>query len=140
MKTATIKVDNYIESIYRIEKKEKEIAIETFKEKTGVKVKKSYGQFWINIEDIFTDEPTRQISLCFKPVGYGSVIFLGNINGKTKEQLRYKTTEIQKATEDLVLKLRYTFNEVQEAISEVEKTHGKSIAPVGIIRDRVYYN
>lgn len=131
--------DNYITSVYQIKKKEEEIAIRTFEEQTGVQTTKKYGNFCILLEDIFTDEPTNQISLYFKYMGYGSVSFLGNINGKTKESLRYKNVEIQKATESLILKLHYTNKEVKEAIEEIEKTHGKSKTPIAIIRDRVYY-
>lgn len=138
MKTTTVNVDNYITSIYTIKKKEEEIAVSTFKAKTGIKIEKKFGNYYLLIEDIFTDEPTNQISLYYRYIGYGSISFLGNINGKVKEHLRYINNDIQEATESLILKLHYTNKEVQEAIQEVYKTHGKPKTDIGIIKRQVY--
>jgi len=139
MKTTT-NSEKYIESIYRRKKNEEQNAIELFEQRTNIKTTKKYGKHYIVIDEVFTDKPTRQISLFFKYIGYGSVIFLGNINGKTKEKLRYKNTEIQKETESLILKLNYINQEVEQATQEVFKTHGKPKTPIGIIRDRIFYN
>lgn len=138
MKTAT--PDNYIKHVYSVTKNEAEIAVKTFTERTGIEVNKAHGNYYILIEDVFTDQPTRQISLYFKYLGYGSLSFLGNINGKVKEQLRYKNTEIQNEVESLILKLHYTNKEKSEAIQHIFKQHGKPKTPLSVLRDQVYYN
>jgi len=140
MKTATNNSDNYIKGVYKIKKAEEQKAVDLFIERTGIEVTKKHGNFYIVINDVFTDDPTPTVSLYFKYIGYGSISFLGMINGKTKEQLRYKTPEIQKETENLILKLHYTSKETREAIDEIEKQHGKSKIPIGIIRDKIFYN
>tara|TARA_R110002020_G_scaffold144907_1_gene318100 strand:- start:1303 stop:1713 length:411 start_codon:yes stop_codon:yes gene_type:complete len=132
--------EQYITHVYNVVKNETETAVEIYTERTGIEIHKRHGNYYILIEEVFTDEPTSQISLYFKYIGYGSLSFLGNINGKVKEQLRYKTAKIQKETENLILKLHYTNKEKSEAIQHIYKQHGKPKTPIGILRDKVFYN
>lgn len=129
--------ENYIKNIYQVTKKEEETAIKIFTERTGIEITKAYGNYHILIENVFTDQPTNKTALYFKYIGYGSLCFLGNINGKTKESLRYINSFIQKETENLILKLHYTNKDREEAIRQVYKEQGRPKTPIGIIRDKV---
>lgn len=132
--------EQYIEYVFTIKKREQEKAIQLFQERTGIEVDKKFGNFYIPIQDIYTDEPTRTPSLYFKYLGYGSIRFLGNINGKTKEGLRYINADIQKATENLIQTMHYINKDTREALELIEQQHGRTKTPIGVIRDRVYYS
>lgn len=111
--------DNDIVHIYQHRDKLTNEALSKF----TLPVKRAFGGFYIDIDDVFKE--TGPDSLKYKFVGYGGVVFLGNINGKTAGNLYYKSEKIKKETETLCRTLQSINDDVAEAIEVVHKDKGR---------------
>lgn len=101
-------------------------------------IKKAFGNFYINITDALCE--TGSDDLRYKYVGYGGVCFLGNINGKTSNELFYKNQEIKQAVEKLINNLDTLRTEQHEAIRLVREQHGEPRPQYALIADMARKN
>lgn len=112
----------YIQHCYKQTSLKREQIIEDFVNTTGIKVKRAFGDLYIRIEDIFTDE---QNDFSEHNRSYGGVSLLGNIDGKTEYLLYYKDINTMRAFHSLRDRLQNNFEESQEVIKTIELQHGK---------------
>ncbi len=109
-----------IEGIY---KKEIDSKSEVLKNKTII-IKRAFGNFCIDVETYFSI--SGEEALKYENVGYGGVVFLGNIEGTVVTQgLYYKTQEIKTEIENLIRSMDLIDFEVREAINYVHEQHGR---------------
>ena len=106
--------------VYNVVKEKKDNALKEI----SFKYSPAFGWITFNIEDIFSESGDE--SLKYKYIGYGSVNFLGNINGKIPSNgLYYKDIETKKQIEGLILTLSTIFEDEQDAIKQIRETHGE---------------
>lgn len=102
--------------------------LQDFSEKTGIKVKWAFGNPQMQIEDVFQEEPNEfsvQKLLDQDIYPGGPIDFMGNINGKTANQLYFKNASIFNAMKEVVLRLRAVRDEFGETINQVENRWGR---------------
>ena len=91
--------------------------------KFPITLEQAYGNLYVNISDVFCE--TGKPGLKYKSVAYGSVNYLGNINGKTAGNLYFKNEKIKKTVNDFCIVLDTIQKEKKEAVKAIEDDHGK---------------
>jgi len=108
-----------IEHVYRHKLK----TINEILSKKTIEIGRAFGNYQIDVKRYFST--TGNEDLLYKYVGYGGVNFMGNIEGKSVNGLYYKSKEVKKEIESLIIGLDILHDDVQGAIEEIHKQHGR---------------
>lgn len=117
--------DKYILDLYKV-KNQKEAE---YLKKLSLPYELAYGNIFFKIEDVFCETGGFE----YEPKYYGGVRFLGNINGKTENQLQFKTEQIKREIEGLQFSLEVLEEEVRDTIKLIREQHGKTKNDLSIL-------
>lgn len=120
----------FIKYTYQQRKNFEDKYIKDFTTKTGITPKYAYGDYYFSIADFYTEENTKYNE---KSEDYGGIRILGSINGKTANQLYFKSELLQTELNRLKFLLQDNFNNCQETINKIVKEHGSPKPDYAII-------
>jgi len=83
----------------------------------------AFGNVYFKIDDVFTDR--AQDGLKCEYVGYGGVEFTGNISGKMRYGLYYKSESIKREIETLIRALDIIYDDESYCINTIRDDHGE---------------
>jgi hypothetical protein len=107
--------------VYRHVKKLKDDAVKLV---SATELGSAYGNYHMQVSDVF--ELSGPENLKYKNVGYGSVVFLGNIHGKVPTQgLYYKSQELKNEIETLIRTLSDISEGQRETLEVIHRQHGQ---------------
>ena len=88
-----------------------------------LKPKEAYGNIHMNVTDLFDEH--GEDALKFQVVGYGGVVFLGNINGKVPTNgLFYRNANIKDEAERLIRFMHLLEQDKSGAVRYIADQHG----------------
>lgn len=116
--------DRYIIEVYKKCREEEDRIYNLFEERTGLKMKKSYGNRLINASDLFSE--TGNEDLKFNYVGYGKVSIMGlAIDFPDKSELYFKNDNLKSNFNSMIKAIDQIHYDRCETIKYIESQHGK---------------
>ena len=104
-----------------------------------LKVKESYGNFVTKIDSVFTEfgDPT----LKYEYVGFGGLVFLGNINGKVATNgLYYKSKDLKQEVETFIKSMDTIYENETSVVNQIREQHGTPKPEYSVIYNLVKNN